>query len=39
MTAVVKQKVLEESQKASERILYRVEERFGLELTPRWPIS
>ncbi|MEM2096401.1 MAG: amidohydrolase [Candidatus Caldarchaeum sp.] len=39
MTTVDEQKVLEESQKSSERILDRLEEKFGLKLSPRWPIT
>lgn len=38
MTTVDEQKVLEEAQKSSERILLRLEEKFGLKLSPRWPI-
>ncbi|MCS7138302.1 MAG: amidohydrolase family protein, partial [Candidatus Caldarchaeum sp.] len=38
MTTVDEQKVLEEAQKSSERILFRLEEKFGLKLSSRWPI-
>lgn len=39
MTTVDEQKVLEDAQKSSERILDRLEEKFGLRLNPRWPIN
>jgi len=37
MLTVDENKILEDAQRSSEKIIYRLEEKFGLKLTSRWP--